>query len=73
VLAHFAEIDLNGLPSTSCYELMPHSVNGLREFSKTAIQRFLARKRTADFSVPGVVQAFSCKILIPLRRKVVTA
>jgi hypothetical protein len=45
VFAYAAKIDLNGLPSTPCYELTPRGFKGLREFSDTAIQRFLARKK----------------------------
>jgi hypothetical protein len=34
------------LPSTSCYELMPQGVDGLRKFSTIAIRRFVATKKT---------------------------
>jgi hypothetical protein len=44
-VSYVAEIDSNGLPSTPCYELTPYGFKGLREFSKTALQRFLRRKK----------------------------
>jgi hypothetical protein len=72
VLAYVIEIDPNGLPSMPCYELTPQGVNGLREFRVTEVQRFLARKKTADFSLRGGLQAIRAKWLKGRGKFVVT-